>query len=377
MGKQHHSRSNQPEVAAGDTRQATKRRPGIKLGLGRLIFFATGIFLLFILFRLFKIDIVESSPSVARVPVRGPTTIEQPAAVAAKLQKATPRFVPRELPPSAKRGARVTEPFAAVTPEQKSRSRSGWGERLLLFAEISAVLLVVGAGVAFWNTLTDVNNTYRALQRVDVRTLPTVIPAANPGMAFEAVAQRAAAEQAVAMLPPFNSVPAPPLPTPYPTSTPVATLVPQPTRVPNWGMTAALQKQAPDLEYETSRRIHIPSIGVDSYVYQNYGQDWLKLGVVQFGDFVAPGEPGNLVLAAHNDIYGEIFRDLDRLQAGDAIVIDGDRSTFNYRVRETLIVEPTETWVMLPTSKPTLTLISCYPYLLGTQRIVVFADIVQ
>jgi len=37
------------------------------------------------------------------------------------------------------------------------------------------------------------------------------------------------------------------------------------------------------------------------------------------------------------------------------------------------VVEPTEVSVMEPTSEPVVTLISCYPYLVDNQRIVVRA----
>jgi len=41
------------------------------------------------------------------------------------------------------------------------------------------------------------------------------------------------------------------------------------------------------------------------------------------------------------------------------------------------IVEPTYVSVMDPTARPTITLISCYPYLVDNQRIVVFAELVE
>ncbi len=82
-----------------------------------------------------------------------------------------------------------------------------------------------------------------------------------------------------------------------------------------------------------------------------------------------------MVLSAHNDIYGELFRDLDRLQPGDEIRIFTATNEYLYRVTGTQIVEPTEVSVMDPTVRPTVTLISCYPYLIDTQRIVVFGEL--
>ena len=43
------------------------------------------------------------------------------------------------------------------------------------------------------------------------------------------------------------------------------------------------------------------------------------------------------------------------------------------RVDRTAVVEPTAVEVMASTGSPTVTLISCYPYLVDKQRIVVFA----
>jgi sortase A len=44
-------------------------------------------------------------------------------------------------------------------------------------------------------------------------------------------------------------------------------------------------------------------------------------------------------------------------------------------VTRTEIVEPTQVEVMASTSDPSVTLISCYPYLIDKQRIVVFAKL--
>jgi sortase A len=86
---------------------------------------------------------------------------------------------------------------------------------------------------------------------------------------------------------------------------------------------------------------------------------------------------GNLVLAAHNDIFGEIFRDLDRLAPGDEIVVSTERQAYTYVVREIRVVAPTEVEVMEPTDFASITLISCYPYRVNTKRIVVFGDLVS
>jgi len=127
---------------------------------------------------------------------------------------------------------------------------------------------------------------------------------------------------------------------------------------------------------EQPRRMIIPAINVDAPVVQGVGWEQLKKGIGQVPGTALPGEVGNSVYAAHNDIYGELFRHLDQLQPGDEVRLYTASQEFRYIVREWKIVEPTEVSVMDPTPTATLTLISCYPYLVDTQRIVVFADLV-
>ncbi len=124
-------------------------------------------------------------------------------------------------------------------------------------------------------------------------------------------------------------------------------------------------------------RVRIPGARVDHPVVM--GDDWetLKRGVGHRIGSANPGQRGNMVLSAHNDIYGEIFRYLDQLQPGDEIFVYTVSEEFRYVVSEQRIVSPTDVWVLASTQGPTLTLISCYPYLIDTERIVVFADLAE
>jgi sortase A len=120
-------------------------------------------------------------------------------------------------------------------------------------------------------------------------------------------------------------------------------------------------------------RVQIPAIGVDAPIVQGDGWEQLKKGVGQHLGSANPGIRGNLVLAAHNDIFGEIFRDLDRLNPGDLVIIYTNQRSFTYIVVDTKIVAPTMVEVMAPTNQATTTLISCYPYMKDSKRIVVIA----
>lgn len=126
---------------------------------------------------------------------------------------------------------------------------------------------------------------------------------------------------------------------------------------------------------EHANRIQIPAIGVDAPIVQGDGWEQLKKGVGQHIGSANPGEKGNIVLSAHNDIFGEIFRDLDRLKPGDEIKIYTNQRAYTYVVSDSDVVEPTQVDIMDSTSQPTLTLISCYPYLVDDQRIAVTSRI--
>jgi sortase A len=244
--------------------------------------------------------------------------------------------------------------------EGRAKRRIPWrgiANRLLLLVEVAAIAGFIWAIYGLWNTRSELNQELAAVQRSEAAAVALPTPTATPVIDLVVLpsghkppVEGRAPEPGEAgyipahLLPAVNNYEPPPIPTPGP---------------------------------EQARRIQIPAINVDSSIYQ--GQDWeqLKKGVGQFIGSTQPGQPGNVVLAAHNDIYGELFRHLDQLEKGDEIVISSERQEYVYVVRETLIVEPTETWVMEPTEHASATLISCYPFLVDNKRIVVFADLAR
>ena len=72
---------------------------------------------------------------------------------------------------------------------------------------------------------------------------------------------------------------------------------------------------------EAPTRIVIPTIGVDALIVEGDTWEQLKLGVGHHLNTADPGERGNMVLSAHNDIYGEIFRHLSDLELGDEVIV--------------------------------------------------------
>jgi sortase A len=126
---------------------------------------------------------------------------------------------------------------------------------------------------------------------------------------------------------------------------------------------------------EHARQIQIPAINVNANIVQGDGWEQLKKGVGQHIGSANPGDKGNMVLAAHNDVFGEIFRYLDRLQPGDEVTIHTTQKSYTYIVTGTRIVDPLQVEVMAPTPDATVTLISCYPYMVDNKRIVVTAKL--
>lgn len=135
---------------------------------------------------------------------------------------------------------------------------------------------------------------------------------------------------------------------------------------------------APPRKPEQAIQIVVPQIGVDAPIVMGDGWEQLKQGVGQRIGTADPGKNGNLVLSAHNDIFGQIFRDLDQLQAGDEIIIYTNVRAYTYVIdKQPDVVEPTFVQVLDPTPDSTVTLISCYPYLVDNKRIVVKASLVD
>ncbi|OEU56139.1 MAG: hypothetical protein BA871_16530 [Desulfuromonadales bacterium C00003096] len=124
-------------------------------------------------------------------------------------------------------------------------------------------------------------------------------------------------------------------------------------------------------------RLQIPKINQDVPIVEGDGFEQLKKGVGHHINSANPGESGNVVLSAHNDIHGEIFRNLDQLETGDLIIIFSERQSYTYVVEDVLFVEPTQVEFLASTGAPTATLISCYPYMIDNKRIVVIANLID
>lgn len=106
-------------------------------------------------------------------------------------------------------------------------------------------------------------------------------------------------------------------------------------------------------------RVEIPKLRLSAVVFQGTTDKVLDEGVGHLDSSALPGQPGNVVLAAHRDTF---FRSLRNIQKGDTVRVTTPYGVRTYTVDSTTIVDPTQTSVMAPTPSPTLTLITCYPF---------------
>ena len=124
--------------------------------------------------------------------------------------------------------------------------------------------------------------------------------------------------------------------------------------------------------------IDIPDLGVTKYVVAGVAASDLKKGPGHYPMTPQPGHLGNVAIAGHRTTYGEPFRDLDELETGDDIVVtDVAGRTFYYRVTESFVVQPEDSWVVATTdpSRALLTLTTCHPEFSAKQRLIVTAEL--
>lgn len=123
-------------------------------------------------------------------------------------------------------------------------------------------------------------------------------------------------------------------------------------------------------------RIVIPTAEVDDIMVEGVDRDVLKKGPGHMPWTPLPGQPGNAVISGHRTTYGAPFFYLDQVKIGDDIYIDTGIGRHTYRVREILVVEPTDVWVTEAREGAWLTLTTCTPRYSAAQRLVIVAELV-
>jgi sortase A len=156
--------------------------------------------------------------------------------------------------------------------------------------------------------------------------------------------------------------------TPMPTPTPTATPLPLP-----------------------ATRLSIPAIRLNISVVESYPKQQMDGSFIwdppnfAAGHYNSSGNPGggrNIVFNGHNNMAGEVFRDLNKLEPGDEIILLTSTGEFHYQVQQKIIIpyvgHEAEANIQIgvlsaPQSSEMVTLISCWPYFTFANRIIIVA----
>lgn len=124
---------------------------------------------------------------------------------------------------------------------------------------------------------------------------------------------------------------------------------------------------------EAVGRISAKAAGFDAIVVAGTATGDLRKGPGLYEQTAFPGAGGTTAIAGHRTTYGAPFRNINRLNPGDQIVVELPYARFVYRVQERKIVQPTEVGVIREVGYSRLVLTACHPLYSAAQRMVVFA----
>jgi sortase A len=105
--------------------------------------------------------------------------------------------------------------------------------------------------------------------------------------------------------------------------------------------------------------LDIPRLGLSAMIAEGDNEATLNVAIGHLPDTPLPWQQGNSALAGHRDTF---FRPLQDIRVGDELHVSTTHGNFRYQVQETMIVGPNDVWVLDATERPTLTLITCYPF---------------
>jgi sortase A len=121
--------------------------------------------------------------------------------------------------------------------------------------------------------------------------------------------------------------------------------------------------------------LRISKVHLEAPVLDGTDDLTLNRGVGHIVGTNSPGEDGNIGIAGHRDGF---FRVLKDVSPGDAIELVTPKRVVTYVVDQIVLVGPDDVSVLQPQSRPSLTLVTCYPfYFVGSapQRYIVQASV--
>ena len=121
--------------------------------------------------------------------------------------------------------------------------------------------------------------------------------------------------------------------------------------------------------------LRIPKIRLEVPVLEGTDDLTMDRAVGFIAGTARPGEDGNIGISGHRDGF---FRGLKDIREGDGIELVSARGTDTYTIDRIVLVKPTDVSVLAARLKPSITLVTCYPfYIAGSapKRYIVQASI--
>ena len=126
--------------------------------------------------------------------------------------------------------------------------------------------------------------------------------------------------------------------------------------------------------------VEIPKIGITLPIYHTTDEEVLEkaAGHLEGSSLPVGGESTHAVISAHRGLpSASLFTDLDLLEEGDHFLIHVLDETLCYEVDQILTVEPDETEALqVEEGEDLVTLLTCTPYGVNTQRLLVRGHLV-
>lgn len=245
---------------------------------------------------------------------------------------------------------------------------------------LAGLALMLGGGTMWWRQ----SRVEAALMARDERVLLAVTapqPATLPN--FEPPHVRAGVREPTSSPPDVPSTRPSRTPRPSaqePDATPhVATPTPNPfppaASVPTRVIAPAIALDAPVVEMGWETKQDAAGNPYSEWLVPDNAAGWHKNAAL-------PGHGSNVVLSAHHNVAGEVFRYIVDLEPGNEVELEADGVRYRYIVEEKYIVKEKgeslevrqeNNRLIEPSEDERLTLVSCWPYETNTHRVIVIA----
>jgi sortase A len=119
--------------------------------------------------------------------------------------------------------------------------------------------------------------------------------------------------------------------------------------------------------------LQMPKLGATYTVVQGTDDNTLQKGPGHYPQTAFPGVGETVAIAGHRTTYLAPFRNINRLDRGDTVILTMRYAKFTYTVQDHQVVQPNAWWITRDHGYERLVLSACNPLYSASQRIVVFA----